>query len=72
MLLSSLRHALMLSKVWGEREYLVYQVERVTFSAHYKAVEHFAKKLRDDFGVKKGDRVAVIMRNYPQWSVAFW
>ena len=31
-----------------------------------------ASKLRDDFGVKKGDRVAVIMRNYPQWSVGFF
>jgi long-chain acyl-CoA synthetase len=68
----TLRHALLQSKEWGEREYLVYQDERVTFSAHYKAVAHLAAKLRSEFGVKKGDRVAVIMRNYPQWSVAFW
>ncbi|MBI1361067.1 MAG: AMP-binding protein [Alphaproteobacteria bacterium] len=57
---------------WGEREFLVYQDERVTFSAHYKAVAHFATVLRDQYGVKKGDRVAVIMRNYPQWPVAFF
>ena len=57
---------------WGEREFLVYEDERVTFSAHYKAVAHLATKLRDEFGVKKGDRVAVIMRNYPQWPVGFF
>jgi long-chain acyl-CoA synthetase len=57
---------------WDQREFIVYQDERVTFAAHYKAVAHLARKLRDEFGVKKGDRVAVIMRNYPQWPVAFF
>ena len=65
------RHALLNSINWGEREYLVYQDERVTFAAHYKAVAHLAQGCASDFGVKKGDRVAVIMRNYPQWSVGF-
>ncbi len=57
---------------WWQREFLVYQDERVTFAAHYKAVAHLAAKLRDDFGVRKGDRVAIIMRNYPQWAVGFY
>jgi long-chain acyl-CoA synthetase len=68
----TLRHVLLNSINWETREYLVYQDERVTFAAHYKAVAHFAKALREQFGVKKGDRVAIVMRNYPQWSVAFW
>src|SRR5262249_39062914 len=25
-----------------------------------------------DFGVKKGDRVAIAMRNFPEWPIAFW
>ncbi|MEM7766889.1 MAG: class I adenylate-forming enzyme family protein [Pseudomonadota bacterium] len=60
------------SKSFGDRELLVYETERVTFTAHAKASEHFAGALIHEFGVEKGDRVAVIMRNYPQWSVAFW
>ena len=51
---------------------LVYEDERITFAAHARGVEHFAHVLADVYGIKKGDRVAIIMRNYPQWSVAFW
>ncbi len=55
-----------------ERDYIVYQDERVTYKAMLRAVEHFAATLRDKYGITKGDRVAVIMRNYPQWPVAFY
>src|SRR5690242_11028525 len=68
----TLRDIVLKSAEWDQREFLVYQDERVAFAAHYKAVAHLAAKLRNDFGVKKGDRVAVIMRNYPQWSVGFF
>src|SRR5262249_50541308 len=69
---STIRAMLERSLAWGPKEYLVYQNERVTFAAHYRAVAHLAAKLRDEFGVAKGDRVAVCMRNYPQWPVAFF
>ncbi|MFT3725492.1 MAG: class I adenylate-forming enzyme family protein [Hyphomonadaceae bacterium] len=68
----TLRDVVLNSANWDQREFLVYQDERVTFAAHYKAVAHLAAKLRNEFGVKKGDRVAVVMRNYPQWSVGFF
>ncbi len=68
----TLREVVLNSVNWDQREFLVYQGERVTFAAHYKAVAHLAAKLRDDFGVRKGDRVAVVMRNYPQWAVGFF
>jgi long-chain acyl-CoA synthetase len=31
-----------------------------------------AHRLAVDFGVQKGDRVAIAMRNFPEWSIAFW
>jgi long-chain acyl-CoA synthetase len=55
-----------------DRDYIVYQDERVTYKAMLRAVENFAAALRDKYGITKGDRVAVIMRNYPQWPVAFY
>ena len=57
---------------FGARDYLVYEDERVTFDALHRAVSHFAGALSQKFGVEKGDRVAVVMRNYPQWPVAFY
>ncbi len=68
----TLRDVVLNSKQWDFREYLVYHDERVTYAAHYKAVAHLARALRETFGVRKGDRVAVVMRNYPQWAVGFW
>lgn len=69
---ATLRDIFLASEGFGARELLVYEDERVSFTAHARAVEHFAGALMEDFGVRKGDRIAIIMRNYPQWSVAFW
>jgi long-chain acyl-CoA synthetase len=69
---ATLRDIVINSLGWADREYIVYQDERVTFGANYKAAVKLANKLRDEFGVKKGDRVAVVMRNYPQWPVSFF
>ncbi|MFO0477146.1 MAG: class I adenylate-forming enzyme family protein, partial [Alphaproteobacteria bacterium] len=60
-----------MSRPFGARVYLVNEDERVTFDAHRRAVAKLAHQLIGD-GVKKGDRVAIIMRNLPEWSVAFW
>ena len=57
---------------FGARDFLVYEDERVTFAAFARAVEHFAKALRETYGIEKGDRVAIIMRNFPQWPVPFF
>ncbi len=69
---ATLRDILLASANFGPRELIIYENERVSFTAHLRAVEHFARALRETHGVQQGDRVAVIMRNYPQWSVAFW
>ncbi|MEL6257664.1 MAG: class I adenylate-forming enzyme family protein [Pseudomonadota bacterium] len=68
----TLRHVFDMSAAFGDRELLIYEDERISFVAHQKAAARFAHVLADRFGVQKGDRVAIIMRNYPQWSIAFW
>lgn len=57
---------------FGNRDYIVYEDERVTYSAMGKAVRALAAVMREKYGIEKGDRVAIIMRNYPQWPVAFY
>ena len=57
---------------FGGRTYLVYENERVTFGALQLASRTLAHRLKADYGIEKGDRVAVIMRNYPQWPLGFY
>jgi long-chain acyl-CoA synthetase len=60
------------SRGYGDATFLVYEDERTTFDEHFRAAAHLARQLRDRFGVEKGDRVAIAMRNFPEWSIAFW
>ncbi|MFI4975484.1 MAG: class I adenylate-forming enzyme family protein [Caulobacterales bacterium] len=67
-----LRALLDASRQWGARDFIVFEDERLTYDAHYRAVSALAHVLADRFGVVKGDRVAIAMRNLPEWSIAFW
>ena len=58
-------------RAYGAREFTVYEDERVTYDANYRAVCHIATKLRE-MGVEKGDRVALAMRNLPEWPAIFF
>ncbi len=57
---------------FGDRTYIVYENERVTFRSLQLAVRQLAAELHGSYGVRKGDRVAIVMRNYPQWPLAFF
>ncbi len=68
----SLRSVLDMSLGHGDATFLVYEDERTTFAEHYRIVATLAHRLRDEFGIAKGDRVAIVMRNIPEWVMAFW
>ena len=67
----SLRAVVEASRAHAGRTFLVYEDERVTCEAFRRAVAAFAEALAAD-GVGKGDRVAIVMRNLPEWPVAFY
>ncbi|MGQ0533856.1 MAG: class I adenylate-forming enzyme family protein [Caulobacteraceae bacterium] len=67
----TLREVYALGSAFGARDHLVFEEERATVAAFQAAAARFAHHLVAD-GVKPGDRVAVIMRNLPEWPVAFW
>jgi acyl-CoA synthetase (AMP-forming)/AMP-acid ligase II len=68
----SLRALLELSRLHGDKSFIVYEDEVLTFEDHFRAAAHLANLLVDRYGIEKGDRVAIVMRNFPEWSVAFW
>jgi long-chain acyl-CoA synthetase len=67
----TLRDTLQLGRAHGEKIFMVHEDERVSFEAFYRAVTVFAAEL-EAAGVKKGDRIALVMRNLPEWPVAFY
>ncbi|MEU7816743.1 class I adenylate-forming enzyme family protein [Pseudonocardia sp. NPDC049154] len=68
---ASLREVLAGGGRWGERLALTHEDEHRTWAEHQDLVGRFATLLVDRYGIRKGDRVAVAMRNYPEWIVVF-
>src|SRR4051812_10045163 len=68
----TLRSILDLSRLHGPKTFIVYEDERLTFDEHYRRVAALAHRLIDRYGIAKGDRVAIAMRNFPEWVVSFW
>lgn len=60
------------SAVHGDAECLVYEDERYTYADVHVQVRALANALRSEYGVGEGDRVAVAMRNYPEWIICDW
>jgi long-chain acyl-CoA synthetase len=69
---ATLRTVLDLSLGYGDATFLVYEDERTTHGEHYRIACTLAHRLQDQFGVTQGDRVAIAMRNLPEWVMAFW
>ena len=51
--------------------FLTYGDERLSFAQAWAGAARFGHLLVHRFGVKPGDRVAIAMRNYPEWVLAF-
>jgi len=68
---SSLKELADLTRLYGDTEYLVYEDERYTYADVYARADGIAAALVNDYGVQKGDRVAIAMRNYPEWIITY-
>ena len=55
----------------SDKEFLVYEDERYTYEDTWRQACRLAHALVNDFGVKKGDHVAIAMRNYPEWIFSY-
>ncbi len=55
----------------GDTTFLVDGSERLSFAQTYAAARAVAGALVDGYGVKRGDRVGIAMRNAPSWVVLY-
>ncbi len=55
----------------GEKEFLHYEGERLTFAETWRRACRLANALQSEVGVKQGDYVAIAMRNFPEWCIAY-
>ncbi|MEM9404676.1 MAG: class I adenylate-forming enzyme family protein [Acidobacteriota bacterium] len=55
----------------SDETFFVYGEERLTFEEMYLASARVARLLVDGFGIEPADRVAISMRNYPEWVQGF-
>ncbi len=68
---ANLTQLVALSRTHGDRLATIHEDQRVTYEAQYRAIATLAAELQA-MGVGKGDRVALAMRNMPEWPVAFF
>ncbi|MFM6853313.1 MAG: AMP-binding protein, partial [Sphingopyxis sp.] len=68
---ASLIALLQLAQTHADRTFIIYEGERVSYTAFYRATAAFAAELARR-GVGRGDRVALAMRNLPEWPVVFF
>jgi long-chain acyl-CoA synthetase len=54
-----------------ESEFLVYEDERWTFDRTMQNADALAHALVHTYGINRGDRVGIAMRNLPEWIVSF-
>jgi long-chain acyl-CoA synthetase len=67
----NLRDLWLSTQAFADRDYLVYEDERITYAQAHEKVGSLAHWLIAQ-GVQPGDRVAIAMRNYPEWMLCYW
>jgi long-chain acyl-CoA synthetase len=55
----------------SDETFVVFEQERYSFNHIWAIASAIGQGLVVDQGIQKGDRVAICMRNYPEWIIAF-
>ncbi len=68
----NLREVLAASANHGDNLYIVCEDRRISYKQHLALVKTVAGNLQTKFNIQKGDRVAILADNYPEWIITFW
>jgi long-chain acyl-CoA synthetase len=55
----------------SDETFIVYDGERLSYNEMYSRAAKIANILIDQYDIQSGDRVAISMRNYPEWIMCF-
>lgn len=55
----------------GDKDFMVYEGRRWSFERFFVEADALAAALQHNFGVRPHDRVAIAMRNCPDWALVF-
>ena len=55
----------------ADETFLVYLDERCTFAETLDMARRLARALREEYRLRKGDRIAICARNSPEWCLAY-
>ncbi|MFQ5564388.1 MAG: class I adenylate-forming enzyme family protein [Parvularculaceae bacterium] len=55
----------------GEKDFMLFEDERLSFAETWRRACRFAHALKNELDVRQGDRVAIAMRNYPEWCISY-
>ena len=58
-------------QTFSDDVFLIYQDERYSFAETHANASALASQLVTKYGIQKGDRVAIAMRNYPEWCFLY-
>jgi long-chain acyl-CoA synthetase len=67
----SVREVWLATQEFSDRDYLIYHDEKLTYGETHRLTSALANWLFEQ-GIKPGDRIAIAMRNYPEWMIIYW
>jgi long-chain acyl-CoA synthetase len=68
---ASLRALFEAARAHGDETFLVYEDERLSFDEVMARADALGAALVSRYHIAPGDRVAIAMRNYPEWVISF-
>ena len=55
----------------SDETFIVYENERLSYRQTYEMAARVAQMMISEYNITAGDRVAISMRNFPEWIIAF-
>ncbi|MBN2420441.1 MAG: acyl--CoA ligase [Deltaproteobacteria bacterium] len=56
---------------FNQNEFIVDGEVRLTFNQAIERAKYFTHTLQEKYGISKGERIAILMKNSPEWIIAF-